>query len=101
MGLGGEREEGGRMYVNEAECEKAELNIKKVESIARRLSRAANEAVSLGLTVFGGSGSGSLRFYDGSGKDLVVATLDGIFDGGDGATREDDEGLLRGEGEAR
>jgi len=27
----------------------------------------------------------------------VVAELDGLFDGGDGASYEDDDGLLRGE----
>jgi hypothetical protein len=86
------------MYVNEEECEKAGLDIKVVEGIARRISRAAREAQGLGLTIFGGA-SGSLRFDDGTGRDLVVSDLDGLYEGGDGACWTDEEGLLRGEGE--
>lgn len=84
-------------YVNEEECAKAGLDLKQVESIARRLSKAAMEARALGVTVFGGSGSGTLRFNDGKDQELIVSTLDGDFDGGDGACLPDDDGLLRGE----
>jgi hypothetical protein len=37
----------------------------------------------MGLTVFGGSGSGTLR-KSGGGAQNNVADLDGHFDGGDG-----------------
>lgn len=85
------------MYVNEKECEALGLDIKEVERIAKGLSRYGKQAEALGVDVFGGSGSGSLRKdLDGEGQ-LVVAYLDGCFDGGDGATREDENGLLRGE----
>jgi hypothetical protein len=47
--------------------------------------------------VFGGSGSGTLRFVDGGNGALVVADLDGLFGGGDGANNSRDDGLLRGE----
>jgi len=88
------------MYANQRECEKAGLDIKKVESIARRLSKAAKEASDIGVHIFGGSGSGSLRFDDrnDNGRNLIIADcLLGMFDGGDGAAMEDDEGFLRGE----
>ena len=85
-------------YANETECEAAGVDPAKVESIARRLSKAAREAQAMGLTVFGGSGTGSLRFCDSDEKgNLVVADLDGVFDGGDGAADRDGAGLLRGE----
>lgn len=87
--------------VNEDECRKAGLDIKKVASIARRISKAAREAEEIGIIIFGGSGSGSLRFNDKpdelEGRPLVLAYLDGCIDGGDGACWEDDDGLMRGE----
>jgi len=74
------------MYVNEAECEKAGLSEKEVEKIAKGLSRYALMAKKLGLGIFGGSGSGTLRYSDDSDSGpLIVAGLDGDFDGGDGA----------------
>lgn len=85
------------MLVNEDECKSAGLDIKKVESISRRLSKAAMEAQEMGLTVFGGSGTGTLRFHDGQDRSLIVSYLNGDFDGGDGACMEDENGLLRGE----
>lgn len=85
-------------YVNKAECAAAGLDLKEVGKIAAGLSRYARAAQRLGLTIFGG-GFGTLRFDDGSGKALIVAILDGDFDGGDGAMCEDANGLLRGEGE--
>lgn len=92
------------MYVLEEECEFARLDPKKVAGVARRLERAAADAKKMGLTVFGGSGSGSLRWHDEGGNDprqgpLVVAHMQGgNFDGGDGAEREDELGMMRGEG---
>ena len=74
------------MLVNEEACERFGLDSKAVASIARRMSRAAREASELGLIVFGGAGSGSLRFAqnDRGGHQMEVASLDGNFDGGDG-----------------
>lgn len=86
----------------EDECDRADLDHKKVASIVRRLERAAADAKALGLTIFGGSGSGSLRWH-GDGNDyrqgaLVVAHIRGQnFDGGDGAEHQDEMGLTRGE----
>lgn len=91
------------MTVNEEECERARLDPKKVASIARRIEKAAADAKRLGLTIFGGSGSGSLRWHDPYSNDyrkgpLVVAHMrGGNFDGGDGAEHQDEYGLTRGE----
>lgn len=75
------------MFVDEDKCREFGLDPKKVASIASRLSRAAREADALGLTVFGGTGSGSLRFARSLRQgpaESEVALLDGSFDGGDG-----------------
>ncbi|MDU4254589.1 hypothetical protein [Pseudomonas sp.] len=85
------------MGVNEDECRAAGLDPAEIARIARGLSRYAKEAQRLGLCVFGGSGSGSLRYDDYPRGNLIVADLDGIFDGGDGASCPDSDGLLRGE----
>ncbi|MCD8475432.1 MAG: hypothetical protein LRY40_01555 [Shewanella fodinae] len=84
-------------HENYNECNAAELDHKEVKRIAAGLSRYAKQAEVLGLTIFGGSGTGTLRFNDNSGfGPLIVAELDGLFSGGDGAALEED-GLLRGE----
>ena len=85
--------------VNDEECEAAGIDPKKVESIARRLKRISGEMQALGVVLFGGGGTGSLRFDEGNGKGrLVLAELGGhSFDGGDGCAMRDDSGLLRGE----
>ncbi len=82
---------------NEAECVAAGLDPAQVRRIAKGLSRYAKEAKALGMEVFGGSGFGQLRFDDGGPGKLIVADLDGLFDGGDGGSRPGDDGLLRGE----
>jgi len=83
--------------VNENECIAAGLDPKEVKRIADGMSRYAKEAAKLGLEVFGG-GSGDLRQHNAGRPGLIVANLDGVFNGGDGASREDEDGLLRGEG---
>ena len=89
------------MYINDAECRAAGYSgddIKKIKSIARRLSKAAEEASLLNIKVFGGSGGGTLRSMsqDTDGQ-LILAVLDGNFDGGIGDTHQDDDGLWVGE----
>ncbi|MCP1652718.1 hypothetical protein [Pseudomonas nitroreducens] len=86
------------MHVNDDECHAAGLDPAEVARIARGLSRYGREAQRLGLTIFGGS-AGSLRFDDGGDGALVLADLDGYYDGGDGAYRKDAAGLYRGENE--
>jgi hypothetical protein len=85
------------MYTNDDECKAAGLDREEVEQIAAGLSRYARKAAALGLTIFGGSGTGSLRYDDGGNGNLVVAELRGLFNGGDGAERLTDDGYLRGE----
>lgn len=84
-------------HENTAECKAAGLDPAQVRRIAKGLSRYAKEAQALGLTVFGGSGLGSLRVDDGGDGQLIVAYLDGWIDGGAGDSRHDAAGLLRGE----
>jgi|TARA_A100001518_G_C1222020_1_gene66890 1,4-dihydroxy-2-naphthoyl-CoA synthase len=85
------------MMVNSSECQAAGLDPAEVAKIARGLSRYAKQAQALGVKVFGGGAGGQLRFCDGGTGDLILADLDGDFDGGDGATGHDADGLLRGE----
>jgi len=88
-------------YIYDESVELADLDLKKVKSIARRISKAAKEAESMGVHIFGGSSNGTLRFDDGysstMGKHLIIADLGGWFDGGCGACDTDENGYLRGE----
>ena len=61
------------------------------------LSRYARQAQAIGIEIFGGSGSGSLRYVDGPEGKLIVTDIDGHVDGGDGGSLLSDDGLLRGE----
>lgn len=84
--------------INEVECGAAGVSAARVRQIATLLERAGRMAHRSGLTVFGGSGSGDLRARVGNDdRPLILATFDGNFDGGDGACRTDDSGLMRGE----
>ena len=82
------------MSVYEPECRAAGLEPADVLMVVRLLRRAGTMADRLGVKVFGGSGSGDIRTHDG----MILATIEaGHWDGGDGATRLDDDGLRRGE----
>lgn len=83
------------MIVHDPECESAGLDPASVARLAKLLDRAGKEAQRLGLSVFGGSGSGSLRH---STTGLIVADIThGHWDGGDGAERIGEDGLRYGE----
>ncbi|GLF10542.1 hypothetical protein [Pseudomonas aeruginosa] len=84
------------MHVNDDECHAAGVDPAEVARIARGLSRYARVAERLGLVIFGGS-TGSLRFNDGGDGALILASLDGDYDGGDGACGPGADGLMRGE----
>ncbi len=84
-------------YVNKECCDAAGLDPKEVLRIANGLSRYARQAKASGMTVFGGTGTGSLRFDDGGDGALIVAELEGYFDGGDGGECQTTDGLIRGE----
>ena len=96
-GSGNNRVEVLMVDIYSDECAAVGLDEKKVSRIANRISRAGRDADKLGLKVFGGSGQGTLRAYH---KDrerwLIVASLQGNFDGGDGGCTEID-GLCSGE----
>ena len=85
------------MKVNEREIEAAGLDVEEVRRIAKGLQRYAKQAQALGIIIFGGSGTGSLRARDDEERHLVLANISGYFDGGDGAEQPDSDGLIRGE----
>ena len=88
--------------INENECIAAGVDPREVARIARGISRYAQQAEALGISIFGGSTGGTLRFNDDSDgvntRHLILATIEGgYFDGGDGSAFLDSKGLLRGE----
>lgn len=85
------------MQIYEREIEAAGLDVDEVKRVARGLERYAKQAQAMGMIIFGGSGSGSLRARDDQEQCLVVADIGGQFDGGEGATQPDADGLMRGE----
>ena len=88
------------MNINIDEIKAAGLDPKKIASIARRIEKAALEAQKMGVQIFGGSTAGTLRFSDNecSGA-LILANMEGDWNGGDGAYGFIDfcDGLIRGE----
>ena len=82
--------------LNENECRYAGIDPKTVRRIAAGIERYAQEAKAIGIEVFGGSSMGSLRVQDGKNHSLVLATMLGSWNGGDGSMTDDD-GLMRGE----
>lgn len=87
------------IYADEESCKAAGVDPMKVESIARRLDKLGREAEKMGLFIFGGSGSGTLRTQESyNNRNIVVASFGsgGEWDGGDGATTTID-GVMYGE----
>ena len=88
------------MIVYVDECFAAGIDPEIVRRLARRIERAALELQKIGVEVFGGSGHGSLRFDDRFSPalgSLILASLNGRWDGGDGGFSEAEDGLTRGE----
>jgi hypothetical protein len=88
------------IYKNACEYfEMTDEEIAEVKKIAAGLSRLGKKAEKMGLKIFGGSGSGTLRKDDGTNSPVILADLSGasVWDGGDGAEMEDENGILRGE----
>ena len=84
--------------IHEDECKAAGKDVKAIKSVARKLYSISKEMDRLGVYVFGGSGSGTVRFNDGKGGPLVLAHCGQGFDGGDGACDDNGpDGLMRGE----
>lgn len=86
------------------ECDAAGQDPAKVARLARRLRKIARECEDLGITIFGGAHSGDLRAAEAnklrrglSDRMLILASVPGPFDGGDGGSVPDEDGLLRGE----
>lgn len=66
--------------VNEYECELLGLDVKKVKKLEKDLRAISKRAEKMGLTIFGGTGFGNLRY-----NSIIVADDIGWnYDGGDG-----------------
>lgn len=66
--------------VDEYTCKLLGLDVKEMEKIAKQLDKISRKCAKIGLTIFGGSGNGSLR----SGL-IVIHGISGLcYDGGDG-----------------
>ncbi len=87
------------MILYEEECQHAGFDPPKIGRLGKRLEKLARELGDMGVTIFGGAGTGSLRFNDGHRLPLVLASGIGYnIDGGDGACRNDGpDGFMRGE----
>lgn len=89
------------MSARDAECEFAGVDVTRVAALSRRLAACAKEARSLGLEIFGGSGTATIRARvdDHRSGALIVAEVSGpcVWNGGDGATHEKADGLMYGE----
>lgn len=89
--------------MNERECIAAGVDPAHVEKLERLLNKAGRLAQKMGITIFGGSGTGSLRKRaDDDNRDegpLILAILGCVqtWDGGDGGEYFDKNGLRRGE----
>lgn len=85
------------MDIGEEECLAAGKDAAVILRLARKLENISKEMKTAGVYLFGGSGTGTIRFNDGRGGPLVLAHVGQGFDGGDGAARIGSDGLLRGE----
>lgn len=78
---------GGSMSVydqiDDEYCAELGLDAKRVLSAVRRLNKAAKELSDMGLVIFGGMGTGTLRSMN-HDPSRLIATFSGHFDGGDG-----------------
>ena len=83
---------------NIKECDYVNIDPKVVERFESRIARLLKDMDKYGLSLFCGS-SGSIRYYHReSGRSVVVGAFRGDnHDGGDGAAREDDDGIEVGE----
>lgn len=89
-------------YVNEEECRIVGVCPDEIKRLAKRISSAAKALEKMGCGIFGGSGTGTIRWADcGEKGDIILAGLEGVFDGGDGATHVDEDGVERGEAAPR
>ena len=84
--------------VYENEIRQAGLDPNVIRRIANGIERYAKEAQKHGITVYGGSTCGSLRFSDDRSKtQLIIAIMLGSWDGGDGGDGHSNDGFFRGE----
>jgi len=81
------------MQFDDDYAEELRIDIKKARSAVGRLNKASRELTAMGLTIFGGAHSGSVRCMSNS-PGRVLADLDGSFDGGDGGGENWDDGSL-------
>lgn len=87
-------------YSNGKECQHAGIDEKAVARIATRLDKVMADAERIGITLFCGGCSPTLRYNDGDESYRLLIVGHCMFknaDGGDGGYCEDKNGLLRGE----
>lgn len=82
------------MKINKNECESQGVELRKLKNISKRLSKCLKEIDELGLSVFGGTWSLTVRGAD----ELIIAEFDEcITSGGCGTQSVSEDGLIRGE----
>ena len=82
------------MKVNMKECRYQGVDPKRVQSAARRISRAMRDLKDMGLELFGGTWSATIR----GDNSLILAEMNECrTSGGCGAQAEGRDGLIRGE----
>lgn len=80
------------------ECEYVGIDYKEIQKLKKQLNKCGKMASALGVTVFGGSGCGSIRAIDSDNRVLILDELAyDVWDGGDGSTRTTYDGLCIGE----
>jgi hypothetical protein len=94
------------VYLNENECDfvgYSEAKRRKITRLATEIERAAKQLSKMGIQIFAGGSSTTLRYLDekhteGYGAVIIGGISGGCWDGGDGGSENDGEGILRGEG---
>lgn len=72
------------LNISDEELEKYHIDPDKMRSITRRLRKISKELSRSGVSIFGSSGTGLLRFLDSSEKICIdIAHIGFGFDGGD------------------
>ena len=87
--------------MGKAECEYVGVPYEEVLKLKKLLDKAGKQANKLGVYIFGGCGSGTIRKTDYHNRPLILETvLYGCWDGGDGRELVTEDGYTVGECES-